>query len=666
MHQKILTCLSSPNIYDGNTGHRFIDLLDQIKKYVDLIPNKDWIEIYPKNNYFDFMAKIFACSIKNINLIVSQDTTGNHEEFKIISNDHPKKRNSSLSKKNNQQSYYNNIKIGIKTSGSSGNPKIIIHDLYKMFEHAEIVCSALHFNKNHTWNISLPVYHIAGLSILLRCFIQNSRYRKISKIELQQKTINGYISVVSAQLPDILNNSKINPRDLTLFVGGGKINGNLTRLLLKKGFNIYTSYGMSESGSTFAINKLGIDSFTNAIGKPIGKNKAKIISGCLAIKSNFLFSGEYKDQRIMPPNLLDNWFLTNDRAEIINDEIILKGRADDIIVTGGKNVSLNKVAEILSRMKVSINYHLMPHDHEKWGQSYTIIFENCSEHEKENLIKICDDNLVKEYRPDKVLFIPVQQKFNGIKPSKEELNNLIRGTNSKNVVYLHGLFGDKNEFKFFLDKGKDENHIALDLPSNDTNLNFKEYIDQLHSKIMRISNTPHLVGFSMGGRLAFYLKYFYPDRYKKIILISSQIICRENPDSRKIEDLNRFNNIHNEEDFKKWLTNFFRLKIYGQFIHTTNCKTKIQNIKFENISRYDQFFKTLSVSMQPLISPHNISWGEDITLITGRDDEKYCQLTKDYCLIIKNSSNVVINDCAHAVHLENPEALKKVLKKILS
>jgi O-succinylbenzoic acid--CoA ligase len=68
-------------------------------------------------------------------------------------------------------------------------------------------------------------------------------------------------------------------------------------------------------------------------------------------------------------DLKDGWFETNDLGEFINEKLIVIGRADDVIITGGENLSLNNVESILNEHFSSIQFAAFSIDDAQWGQT---------------------------------------------------------------------------------------------------------------------------------------------------------------------------------------------------------------------------------------------------------------------------------------------------------
>jgi O-succinylbenzoic acid--CoA ligase len=68
-------------------------------------------------------------------------------------------------------------------------------------------------------------------------------------------------------------------------------------------------------------------------------------------------------------DLNDGWFETNDLGEFIDENLVVIGRADDVIITGGENLSLNHVESILNEHFPSIQAAAFSIADAQWGQT---------------------------------------------------------------------------------------------------------------------------------------------------------------------------------------------------------------------------------------------------------------------------------------------------------
>ena len=52
------------------------------------------------------------------------------------------------------------------TSGSTGLPKAVVHNISAHLANAEGVCALMNFGKEQSWLLSLPLYHVSGQGIV--------------------------------------------------------------------------------------------------------------------------------------------------------------------------------------------------------------------------------------------------------------------------------------------------------------------------------------------------------------------------------------------------------------------------------------------------------------------------------------------------------------------
>jgi O-succinylbenzoic acid--CoA ligase len=67
--------------------------------------------------------------------------------------------------------------------------------------------------------------------------------------------------------------------------------------------------------------------------------------------------------------LSDGWFETNDLGEYKNDLLVVIGRTDDVIISGGENLSLNTVENSLSLAFPDTQFAAFAVQDPQWGQS---------------------------------------------------------------------------------------------------------------------------------------------------------------------------------------------------------------------------------------------------------------------------------------------------------
>ena len=176
----------------------------------------------------------------------------------------------------------------------------------------------------------------------------------------------------------------------------------------------------------------------------------------------------------------------------------------------------------------------------------------------------------------------------------------------------------------------------------------------------------HLLGYSMGGRLAIYLAINYPNFFNKIIFESAQPGI-----SDSIERLNRKNHDYKHSQKLEIMNLSEFLKVwYNQPIF----ETLKQHKRFANLlnSRLNNDPKKLSKSLIEMGAGTQPSlWNElyriknPCLLIAGEFDIKYQKLFSKIHKEIFSSKFIILKNCGHNTHFENPDEFIKVVKKFL-
>jgi O-succinylbenzoic acid--CoA ligase len=70
--------------------------------------------------------------------------------------------------------------------------------------------------------------------------------------------------------------------------------------------------------------------------------------------------------------LSDGWFETNDLGEFVDEKLVVIGRSDDVIISGGENLSLNSVENILNQSFPNTQFAAFSVEDPQWGQTLHI------------------------------------------------------------------------------------------------------------------------------------------------------------------------------------------------------------------------------------------------------------------------------------------------------
>ena len=238
------------------------------------------------------------------------------------------------------------------TSGSAGEPKAALHTFGNHY------FSALGSNANialapgDRWLHSLPIYHVGGLSILFRCLLARAAVALPDAGAIAGAT---HVSLVSTQLLRLLREGDPAPRGLkAILLGGGPVPVSLVGEAAARGLPIHTSYGLTEMASQVTATPPGASrEELRTSGRPLPHRELSISgSGEILVKGETLFAGYVRSDIVDRPLDMDGWFHTGDLGELDADGCLhVRGRKDNLFISGGENVQPEEIEEALSRLE---------------------------------------------------------------------------------------------------------------------------------------------------------------------------------------------------------------------------------------------------------------------------------------------------------------------------
>ena len=254
------------------------------------------------------------------------------------------------------------ISLVVSTSGSTGDAKEVGLSANAIFASAKATNKFFGASTGQIWSLLLPLTHIAGINVLVRAL-------ELGTIAIDARGITGkysdadYTAVVPTQLFRALNGDGDLLAHLqsakSVLVGGAALDKNLGDQAHTAGINIVESYGMTETCGGCVYD-----------GLPIGDTSVEINKdGLIKISSASLATTYLNDVSGWSSKLEDGYFLTSDLGEINDGKLTVTGRADDVIVTGGENISLHKVEEVIRNSFAGIECAAFAVVDQKWGQA---------------------------------------------------------------------------------------------------------------------------------------------------------------------------------------------------------------------------------------------------------------------------------------------------------
>jgi O-succinylbenzoic acid--CoA ligase len=253
------------------------------------------------------------------------------------------------------------VAVLVSTTGSSGPSREIELTAAALIASAKASNNYLAAKFGETWSLLLPLTHVAAVNVLVRSLELGTIPVDLTIFQGDYPKVD-YTAIVPTQLYNSLNGDDRLLKHLqsakAVLVGGAALNQNLADQAAAAGINVITTYGSSETCGGCVYN-----------GTPLPGVKIAISdSGLIKISGPTLAANLILDA--------DGFYLTSDLGEFDGATLVVKGRSDDVIITGGENISLSEIEEVISENFASSEFAAYAIASEKWGQELQIASVN--------------------------------------------------------------------------------------------------------------------------------------------------------------------------------------------------------------------------------------------------------------------------------------------------
>lgn len=209
------------------------------------------------------------------------------------------------------------------TSGSTGEPKAVVHTHRQHLASAEGLLQEFIFTQQDAWLLSLPLYHVSGLAIVYRWLYVGATLKVGSGKLVDDVQGVSHASLVATQLKRLLDDDA--HLSLThVLLGGSHVDHELALRASGQGIETWLGYGMTEAASTVTAKR--IDSTSNA-GHVLKHRKIKLVDQRIFVGGKTLAAGYFHQGHVTPFLDEKGWFDSKDLGEWQGDELKIIGRA---------------------------------------------------------------------------------------------------------------------------------------------------------------------------------------------------------------------------------------------------------------------------------------------------------------------------------------------------
>lgn len=247
----------------------------------------------------------------------------------------------------------------LSTSGTTGTPKIVMHTLQAHIQSAKHSHPDLRLTKGDCWFLSLPFNHVGGMGILFRVFVAGASLI----IGTRFFELTTHLSWVPTQLLNFLNNPSHLPHLKVILIGGGPIPEKLCQKAAEKNLPLYLTYGMTEMASQIATHRYHPEKGVH-FGQPLAGREIKIgRDATIHVRGETQMIGYYG----CSSSFTNGWLPTQDTGEWGKYGLKIFGRKDRTIISGGENLSLEELEEILLSLPEVAHAQVGSRSCEKFG-----------------------------------------------------------------------------------------------------------------------------------------------------------------------------------------------------------------------------------------------------------------------------------------------------------
>jgi O-succinylbenzoic acid--CoA ligase len=248
----------------------------------------------------------------------------------------------------------------IGTSGSTGAPKGVELSGRALLHSARASLARVMARAGERWLCCLPVTHVAGLQVLVRSLVSETEPVLARHADPQTIASSGavHVSLVPTQLSRLADLAPL-AGFRSVLLGGAAAPARLLDLARAAGVPVVTTYGMTETCGGCVYDGVLLDGVRLDIRA----------EGRIRLGGEVLFNGYYG----AGPRQGD-WFETGDLGSLDNEgRLTIRGRADDVINTGGHKVVPGEVAAVLQTCPGVRDAAVLGQSDAEWGERVVAI-----------------------------------------------------------------------------------------------------------------------------------------------------------------------------------------------------------------------------------------------------------------------------------------------------
>ena len=303
----------------------------------------------------------------------------------------------------------------MNTSATTGQFKSVPLRWGQIRAHVQASQKVLGRTEKDNWLMVLPLFHVSGLSILMRSLYNGTavtilpKYDKAQVLKLiESENINmmSLVPTILTQLEPSISHHKLR----VILLGGEFIPMALIDACEKKSLPIYKTYGMTETFSqsvTFSV--LDYPHKRDSVGKPLPGMQVRIDKPDVDGVGEIHLTGPMVMTGYIDKEPIDSDLNTDDIGYVDEDGFVyILNRRKDLIISGGENIYPKELEGLVYTLPSVKECAVVPVSDPKWGQvpALFVAFHDGESMTSDEILSFMTNSLAKYKIPKYVKILP--------------------------------------------------------------------------------------------------------------------------------------------------------------------------------------------------------------------------------------------------------------------
>lgn len=265
------------------------------------------------------------------------------------------------------------------TSGSGGRPRPAVLTYGNLYYNARGANTNLKLSSQDRWLLDLPLYHVSGLGVVMRCLLAGAAMVIPEHTEELAAAMMRYqpthVSLVPTQLGQLLENTQGHPFECikALLVGGAACPFALAESARSRDWPLYLTYGMTETASQICTMPPDAPPAkrTTTSGRVLLHREVGLSGdGEILVRGPCVFAGYWTSGiGLVDERDRDGWFHTGDLGSFDDQGfLVVHGRKDFMMISGGENIHPEEIEMTLLELEGIERAAVAAVEHPRYGQ----------------------------------------------------------------------------------------------------------------------------------------------------------------------------------------------------------------------------------------------------------------------------------------------------------